>query len=60
MTAAANLLAEVFGIAPCRNAERIADIAAGVQVPSFSPKEGAKIDVSDEDLKSTRENTNLG
>ncbi|PZC85867.1 ubiquitin-like modifier-activating enzyme 1 [Helicoverpa armigera] len=51
VVAAANLRAHVYGMAPCVDRERIAKVAASIQVPDFSPKSGVKIAVTDAQLQ---------
>uniref|UniRef100_A0A2A4K8C9 E1 ubiquitin-activating enzyme n=1 Tax=Heliothis virescens TaxID=7102 RepID=A0A2A4K8C9_HELVI len=51
VVAAANLRAHVYGMAPCVDRERIAKVAASIQVPEFSPKSGVKIAVTDAQLQ---------
>ncbi|XP_075977799.1 ubiquitin-like activating enzyme 1 [Anticarsia gemmatalis] len=51
IVAAANLRANVYGLAPCVDRERIAKVAISVTVPEFSPKSGVKIAVTDAQLQ---------
>ncbi|KAJ8722337.1 hypothetical protein PYW08_004739 [Mythimna loreyi] len=51
VVAAANLRAHVYGMEPCVDRERIAKVAASIQVPEFSPKSGVKIAVTDAQLQ---------
>ncbi|CAH2244601.1 ubiquitin-like modifier-activating enzyme 1 [Pararge aegeria] len=49
--AAANLRAQVYGIPPCVDRQKIAKIATSVQVPKFKPKSGIKIAITDAQLQ---------
>lgn len=51
VVAAANLRAAVYGLAPCLDREKIAQVAVNVMVPQFSPKSGVKIAVTDAQLQ---------
>ncbi|XP_045773330.1 ubiquitin-like modifier-activating enzyme 1 [Maniola jurtina] len=51
IVAAANLRAQVYGIPPCVDRERIAKVATSVQVPRFIPRSGVKIAVTDAQLQ---------
>ncbi|KAL4706057.1 hypothetical protein ACJJTC_001655, partial [Scirpophaga incertulas] len=50
VVAAANLRAAVYHLPHCTDRARIADIAASIQVPEFSPKSGIKIATTDAQL----------
>ncbi|CAK1551375.1 unnamed protein product [Leptosia nina] len=51
VVAAANLRAQVYGLPPCVDRERIAKVATSVQVPEFKPRSGVKIAVTDAQLQ---------
>lgn len=51
IVAAANLKAEVYGLPPNTDREAIAEVAASVEVPEFTPKSGVKIAVTDSQMQ---------
>jgi len=53
--AAANLLAEVYGVEKNRNREEIVKILATVNVPEFVPRSGVKIAVTDAEAQQMNE-----
>lgn len=60
IVAAANLKAEIYGIAHCRDRERIAQIVSGFVVPDFQPKSGVRIEVNEAEAQSSRNNGSCG
>ncbi|XP_072351076.1 ubiquitin-like modifier-activating enzyme 1, partial [Scyliorhinus torazame] len=53
IVAAANLFAQTYGIKGSRDRAHVVDILKGVKVPTFTPKSGVKIHVSDQDLQNS-------
>ncbi|XP_078394353.1 ubiquitin-like modifier-activating enzyme 1, partial [Cetorhinus maximus] len=53
IVAAANLFAQTYGIKGCQDRAQVAEILKGVKVPTFTPKSGVKIHVSDQDLQNS-------
>ncbi|XP_041979038.1 ubiquitin-like modifier-activating enzyme 1 [Aricia agestis] len=51
IVAAANLRATVYGLPHCTDRDRIARVAASIEVPEFKPKSGVKIAVTDAQLQ---------
>lgn len=51
IVAAANLRANVYGLPPFTDREKIAQVALTVQVPEYRPKSGVKIAVTDAQLQ---------
>ena len=54
---AANLKAEMYGLAQCRDRKRVVEMVRRVQVPDFKPKQGIKIDTNDSEEPSATENS---
>ena len=56
---AANLKAEMYGVAQCRDKKRVAELVAGVDVPAFKPKQGIKIHTNDSEAQSAMNSANF-
>jgi len=58
--AGANLKAEIYGIPQNRNRSEIAEIAAAVVVPTFTPRSGVKIEVNESEAQFSRNDNSFG
>ncbi|GCC42012.1 hypothetical protein chiPu_0026361 [Chiloscyllium punctatum] len=53
VVAAANLFAQTYGIKGSQDRDQIAELLKNIKVPTFTPKSGVKIHVSDQDLQNS-------
>uniref|UniRef100_A0A8C9SEE6 E1 ubiquitin-activating enzyme n=1 Tax=Scleropages formosus TaxID=113540 RepID=A0A8C9SEE6_SCLFO len=58
--AAANLYAQIYKIKGTRDRNTIREVLEKVHVPSFTPKSGVKIHVTDQDMEKDKENVGEG